>query len=424
MEKEKIAIIGTGAAGLACGYFLHEAFDITIYEKNDYKGGHANTVTVEAGGETVHTDTAFVIFNNTAYPMFCRLLDELDVDHMRSPMSFGFQISPIGWEYMTHGLTYCFCDPKYLVNPRFLKMLFHMWRFHRNAPEVLTDAKYQDYSIAEYVKEKGYGDEFLNCFLIPLIAVVWSLPPEKMLDYPARTLVEFLDNHGAFQGVFGQKHWRTVVNGSRSYIDKIVARFEDKVLMNRTVTHVSRNNGALKITDDKGDTRIFDRVILACHADQSLRILDDPTPLEQKILSQFRYIQTKVMLHTDPSVMPKKKKHWAGWNYLVEDNTGPALKASFTYHMNALQKVSRSRDYFVTVNPTARIDPDKVLREFDYEHPIFDLAAIKAQGELHRLNENHHTYFCGSYFKYGFHEDAFRSGLEVCRRITGEPIWE
>jgi len=424
MTKSSVAIIGTGPAGLACGHFLHHRFDVTVYEKNEYVGGHANSVTVEHNGETVRFDTAFVVFNNAAYPLFMRLLSELNVASMYCPMSFSFQIYPDGLQYMTRGLTYCFCDLENLLSWRFLRMLFEMVKFHRNAPEVLKDRKYRDYSIAAYVREKNYSEDFQHRFLIPLIAVTWSLPPEKMLDYPIVTLVEFLYHHGALQGPLGRKHWRTVVNGSRSYVDKITAPFNDRILTNRGVACVRRRNGAVEVSDSHGEIKTFDHVIFACHADQALALLADPTALERELLSKFKYHRSRVVVHTDASMMPAKRRHWAGWNYFVEYDRDHNPRSSTTYHMNTLQEVSPTADYFVTFGDIDRVDDKKILKELAYEHPIFDLLAINAQRELHKLNQNGLSYFCGSYFKYGFHEDAFRTGVEVCRALTGEPIWE
>lgn len=424
MTRPTVAIIGTGAAGLACGHFLHDRFDLTLYEKNDYVGGHANSVTVSYGGETVRFDTAFVVFNNAAYPLFMRLLEELKVPNRYCPMSFSFQIEPDGLQYMTHGLSYCFCDLKNLRSWRFLKMLFEMVKFHRQAREVLTEPQYRELSIAAYLSARGYSDDLLQRFLIPLIAVTWSLPPEEMLAYPVLTLVEFLDHHGALQGVMGRKHWRTVVNGSRSYVDRIAEPFRDRILMNRGVTRVRRGNGAVEVEDDRGERRRFDHLILACHADQALALLADPTPDERELLGRFRYHRSRVLVHTDTSLMPRNRRHWAGWNYHVEYDRDRRPRSSTTYHMNTLQKVSETTDYFVTFGDTSRVDTSKVLKALSYEHPIFDLAAIHAQAKLHTLHQNGRTFFCGSYFKFGFHEDAFRAGVEVCRALTGEPIWK
>ncbi|MGH8607489.1 MAG: NAD(P)/FAD-dependent oxidoreductase [Gammaproteobacteria bacterium] len=420
MRKERITIIGTGAAGMVCAHLLHPRFDIHLYEKNDYIGGHANTFTLSEGEETVCLDTAFVIFNNAAYPVFCRLLDELGVPSMRCAMSFGFQILPANLEYVTRGLSYCFCDFRNLVRPSFLRMLWQMARFHRQAREVLEQDRFHDLTIREYLKEREYSEEFLNHFLVPLIAVTWSIPPDTMMDYPVLALIEFLHNHGALQGILGSKHWRTVINGSQSYVKRLVAPFPERISTQCRITHIHRDKGKIRLEDAQGNAVTCERVILACHADQALSLLADPSPQEQEILAKFRYHATQAVVHTDTSIMPKKRRNWAAWNYLVDRDDNDTLRASFTYHMNTLQRVSDKTDYFVTINDSTRIDPDKILKVFDYEHPIFDLQAIKAQKKLHLLNENGRTYFCGSYSRFGFHEDAVRSGVEVCEKIAGE----
>jgi len=424
MKQPSLAVIGTGAAGMACGHFLHDKFDLTFYEQNDYIGGHANTATIQDGDETVYSDTAFVIFNDDNYPLFNRLLKELNVPTIRCPMSFSFKIVPAGWEYNTKGMTYLPTNLRNLLDRRFRKMLSETGRFYKEATEIYKEEKYHNLSIAEYVEEKGYSDDFINNYLIPIIAVVWSIPDRDMLDYPALTMIEFLDNHGAFQGIFGRKRWSTVANGSRSYRDRLIAPFKEKIRTGCAATQIKRKGEQVEVTDNTGQTTTFDHVIVACHADQALRILANPTALEQELLGQFRYSTSTVTLHTDSSIMPKKRRLWAGWNYLVDKDDSGAIQSSFSYYMNKLQNVSDKKDYFVTVNDRGWVDPAKILRTYEYEHPVFDSHAIAAQPKLARLNENGRLYFCGSYFKYGFHEDAFRSGVEVCRAITGTTIWE
>ena len=420
MDQSKIAIIGTGAAGMACGYFLHENYDITVFEQNNYIGGHANTAIIETPDETVYTDTAFVIFNEENYPLFTRMLKELNVASMQCSMGFSFKIMQTGWEYNSKGLTWFPTNLKNLGDSRFRMLLKETGRFYKHATEIKHEDAYKDYSIAQYLEEKGYSQDFIHFFLIPIIAVVWSIPPQHMLEYPARTMIDFLENHGAFQGIFGQKRWRTIVKGSQSYKQKLTAGFKDKIQLNNKVMSVKRENGKAVISDNTGQTHVFDRVIFACHADQALALLTDPTADEQKTLAAFKYNPSHVVLHKDAAILPAKRSLWAGWNYLTEADG----RSSFSYYMNKLQRVSKKQDYFITLNDTGRINPDKILREYDYEHPIFDHAAVQAQADVPQLNENGVSYFCGSYTRYGFHEDAFRSGLEVCKKITGQPIWE
>ncbi len=424
MSQESIAIIGTGAAGMACGYFLHKKYDLTLYEQNNYVGGHANTAILEHEGETVHTDTAFVIFSVENYPLFNRLLDELKVPSIKCPMDFSLNVRPTDWQYNTRGLSYIPTNLKNLVDPNFRSLLRETGRFYKQAIEIIDSPKYHNHSIADYVKEKGYSDTFLDNYLIPILSVVWSIPPNNMLDYPALTMIEFLKHHGAFQGLFGRKRWRTVAKGSGTYRDKIIEPFKQRILTECAVKKVTRKHGKVQITDNHGQTSTYDKVIFACHADQALRILDDPCTMEREVLGAFEYTASTVLLHTDSSIMPQKRNLWAGWNYFVDYDNNGNLKSSFSYYMNKLQKVSKKQDYFVTVNPWGRINESNVLHQYEYEHPLFDLAAINAQKSIPKLNENGVSFFCGSYTRYGFHEDAIRSGIEICRNITGEPIWE
>lgn len=424
MNQQSIAIIGSGAAGMACGHFLHSRYDLSFYEQNDYVGGHANTAVIQNDQETVYSDTAFVIFNDENYPLFNRLLQELSVPSIQCPMDFSIHVAPSGWTYNTRGLSYVPTNLKHLFDAKFRGLLKETGRFYRQASEILNEPRYHDYSIADYVREKGYSDTFLDNYLIPILAVVWSIPPHKMLEYPALTMIEFLKNHGAFQGILGAKRWRTVMRGSGSYRDKIIQPFKDRIRLQCAAVRVIRTSSGVEIQDSQGQTQNFDKVIFACHADQALRCLGEPSSSEIEILGAFQYTQSKVLLHNDASIMPRNKWNWAGWNYYVDYAEDGELRSSFSYYMNRLQKVSKQENYFVTVNPWGRIDERKILREYDYEHPLFDLAAIKAQTRLSELNQNGVIYFCGSYFGHGFHEDAFRSGIEVCRLVTGEPIWE
>jgi uncharacterized protein len=424
-QLRSVAIIGAGPAGMACGFFLHQKCDITVYEKNDYVGGHAHTVTIDEDGTPVHVDTAFLIFNPKGYPLFNRLLAELKVRSWKAPMSISFQHLPSGLEYALQGFTRLFADVRNLFNVCFLRMVWQIWRFQYEAVEALEDRRYEGQSIANFVKERGYGEDFLHKFLVPVISGLWSIPPEGMMNYPATTLVEFLKNHELLhRSMYFINSWRTIVDGSASYTNKISAPFKERIRLKRSVKKVLRENGKVTAIDDTGERGVFDHAILACHADQALSLLEQPTPQETRLLGKFKYARTRVVLHTDSSVMPRRRRAWASWNYLVDYDRDQRPAASFTYYMNMLQKLSSKKDYFVTVNDRGRIDPSKILREFTYEHPLFDYDAVQAQTELSELNKNSQIYFAGSYFKYGFHEDAIRSGVEVCRLITGEKIWE
>ena len=419
---EKMAIIGSGIAGMGAAYFLNNDYDITMFEKNNYVGGHTNTVTVEENREKVFIDTGFMVFNKVTYPNLTKLFEKLNVSVKPTSMSFSVTHVESGLEYSGSGINGLFSQRRNVFNPGFIKMLFQINRFNSECLETLNDDKYSDYSLADYIEEKKYGDDFLNKYLIPMSSAVWSAPPDMMLKFPAKTLVRFFYNHG-FLGLDTQHQWYTVVNGSRVYRDKIIAQYKGKIKIGSGVKKVERDNGKIKIETIDGSVYYFDKVIFASHADESLLTLSDPTKLESELLSKFKYQYNKATLHTDGGVMPKTKRVWSSWNYRIEAKNGEE-KTSTIYYMNSLQQVSENQDYFVSINDPDNISPEKIIKEIDYFHPLFDLDAIKAQDKLHELNqEENNTYFCGSYFKYGFHEDAFTSALNLSKQIIGDFEW-
>lgn len=420
-----MAIIGTGISGLGCAHFLHKRFDLTIYEQNDYAGGHTNTITVNENGRPVPIDTGFMVFNRVTYPNLTRLFRELGVETKPTEMSFSVQHTPTALEYNGGSLNLLFGQRRNLLRPRFWKMLMQINRFNAQAVPALDDPKFANHTLREYVAERGYGDDMLNLYLVPMASAVWSTPPDRMLDFPATTLLRFWHNHG-FLGLHTQHPWFTVVNGSKSYVEKITAPFRDRVRLKNKAVRVTRENGRAKVFADDGTSREFDKVILASHADQSLALLADPNESESCLLGKFRYQPNTATLHTDPSFMPHTKRCWASWNYRIDTAPDGRLLPTTHYWMNRLQGVSKRENYFVSLNCHDRIAPEKVLRRIEYEHPIFDLAAIAAQRELTMLNNHSRdqtTYFAGAWFKYGFHEDGFTSALECARAITGEPLW-
>ena len=422
---QTLAVIGSGIAGLSCAYFLKDRFDLTLFERNDYPGGHTNTVTVEGPEGALSIDTGFMVYNRVTYPNLIRLFDELGVETQPTSMSFSVQYRPLNLEFSGSSLNHLFAQRKNLFNPRYIRMLLSVNRFNQDAVEALNDPAYEEYTVLRYVTERRYGDDFLNAYLIPMSSAVWSTPPEKMLSFPARTLIRFFHNHG-FLGLHTQHPWRTVTGGARSYVQKMTAGWRDKIRLNAAVSGVRRNEGRVDVTLEDGSRRAFDRVIIASHADQALRMLADPTPLERGLLSAFKYQYNKTLLHRDASVMPRTKRAWSSWNYAADRAADGSVKPSVHYWMNSLQDLPGREQYFVSLN-AAGIDPAKVVRTIDYEHPLFDLGALIAQKELPGLNragEETSTYYCGSYFKYGFHEDALSSAVELCRQILKEPLWK
>ena len=419
---EKLAIIGTGIAGMGAAYFLNDHFDITLFEKNDYSGGHTNTVKVDENGKDVFIDTGFMVFNKVTYPNLTKLFEELDVPIKPTSMSFSVNHVKSGLEYNGSGLNGLFSQRKNIFNPKFISMLVQINRFNQDCLEVLENRKYQNYSLKEYVDEKKYGNEMLEKYLIPMSSAVWSTPPDKMLGFPAKTLIRFFYNHG-FLGLNTQHQWYTVVNGSRTYRDKLIESFQDKIILNSKIEKVFRTKYKIEITTSDLKKYLFDKVIFASHADETLKMIENPTELENELLSKFNYQYNKATLHTDEKVMPLNKRVWSSWNYRIEEKES-GVKTSAVYYMNSLQGVSEHKNYFVSIDDPGNIDPQKIIKEIDYTHPVFSVDAMEAQEKLNKINlQNNNTFFCGSYFKYGFHEDAFTSAVELCNDLLGRKIW-
>ena len=416
-----LAIIGTGIAGLGCAHFLHKKFELSVFEQNDYTGGHSNTITVDEAGRPVSFDTGFMVYNEITYPNLTRLFRELDVATKPTDMSFSVQHLASGLEYNGTSLNHLFAQRRNLLNPRFWRLLLSIKRFNDEAVSALEDEHFAQMTLAEYVAARGYGDDLLERYLVPMSSAVWSTPPELMLEFPATTLLRFWHNHG-FLGLEAHHPWRTVVDGSRSYVKKISVPFSDRIRLSRKAIRVTRMHPKVQITFDDGETVEFDKVILACHGDQALALLSDPTDLESSLLAQFKYQPNTALIHRDTSVMPKTPLCWASWNYRLGHDGAPTTH----YWMNRLQGVSDREPYFVSLNAEELLAPDQILRRIHYEHPLFNRAAIAAQKSLpalNRLSADQTTFFAGAWFKYGFHEDGFTSALECARAVTGEVLW-
>ncbi len=407
--KEHIAIVGTGVAGLGCAWNLRQHARLTFLEQDTRPGGHTNTVTVEENGRPVPIDTGFIVFNKVTYPNLCRLFAELDIPIKPSEMSFSVQHIPTGLEYNGMGINKVFAQRRNFFRPRFHRFLSQIQRFFRAANELLHQPDLAPLTLREFARRHELGQDFLDLYLVPMSSAVWSTDPKNVLDFPAATLIRFFHNHG-FLGVDTHHPWFTVEGGAKTYLQKILAACGAPRL-NAKVVRVEEKPGAAEVTLSSGEKLAFDRVVLASHADQSLALLAAPDADQERLLTPFRYQKNHATLHTDPGVMPKKRRAWASWNYRVEDGW-----AATHYWMNALQGVSKKQNYFVSLNSEGRIPSDKVLYETVYDHPVFTLEAMRAGEELPQLNARdpaQRIFFCGSYFKYGFHEDAYTSGLQA-----------
>ena len=413
---QRLAIIGTGIAGMGCAHLLHNSYELSIFEQDNYIGGHTNTITVDEDGSPVYIDTGFMVFNFQTYPNLCRLFEEIKAPIKKTEMSFSVQHVPTGLEYCGSGLNGLFAQRKNIVNIRYIKMLMQITRFNAESVKVLDDPKFENHSLQQYITEMGYDEDMLWKYLIPMSSAVWSTPMEEMLDFPIVTLVRFFKNHG-FLGLNTQHQWYTLQDGSQAYRKLLIEPFKDRIQTGNGAVKVKRENGKAFVTTADGSTQQFDKVIFACHADQALRLLEGPTADEQRLLSPFRYQKNIATLHTDESTMPKTKRTWSSWNYRIENRNGTLMPTTI-YWMNRLQGVSKKKNYFVSINAIpGTVDEKKTIKVIDYEHPLFDVPAMQAQKELHVLNEKGPLYYCGSYFKYGFHEDAYASAVELCKNL-------
>lgn len=415
------AIIGTGIAGLGCAWNLRGTCPLVLIEKDKRPGGHTNTQFVDEDGVAIPLDTGFIVFNYQTYPNLVRLFDELGVPVKRAEMSFSVRHDPDRLEYNGMGLAKVFAWKRNLFRPRFHRMLADILRFFREAPAELDKPEEAGPTLGEFVRAHGYSQEFLNWYLLPMGSAIWSTIPKDMLGFPARTLIRFFHNHG-FLGVNTHHPWFTVDGGARIYVDKIL-KVVGAPLMGCGAIRVQEVANGVRVTLADGSERTFDRVILACHADQALALLAHPSPLQQRLLSPFRYQKNHAILHTDPSFMPRRKRAWASWNFLVRARSADKNSATVHYWMNALQGVSKKRNYFVSLNCQDEIPPEKVLYETIYEHPVFTSETTRAQKELFLLNTHspsQRLFFCGSYFRYGFHEDAYTSAIQLCKHLRAD----
>ena len=421
----RIAIIGSGISGLGCAWFLHRKYEVTIFEADDHIGGHSNTVTVNESGRSIPIDTGFMVYNDVTYPNLIRLFNLLDVPTKPTSMSFSVHHGPSGVEWNGKGLNTLFAQRKNLLNLRHWRFLLQLNRFNKEAVAAINEPEWHHLNLAEYVDIRGYGSDFLERYLIPMSSAVWSTPPEKMLQFPAITLLRFWYNHG-FLGLSTQHPWRTVEGGSREYVKRLTESIQARIHTQTPVKSLQRSNGKVLIETKSYGIQDFDQVILATHAPQSLKLLNDPTALEREILSPFAYEPNRVKLHTNSKVMPTTQRCWASWNYRTDGNANRA-RSSIHYWMNNLQGVSQRQNYFVSLNSGSTIPEDLCLKTLDYEHPLFDLEAIKAQERIKDLNDPSHatgTFFCGAWTRYGFHEDGLLSAVNLCRNILKGDPWE
>lgn len=407
----KICIVGTGISGLVAARELHAQHELTVLESADRIGGHTNTVDVETPTGSLPVDTGFIVFNQKTYPHFCELLKGLRVDWQDSEMSFSARCESSGLEYNGTDFNGLFAQRANLFRPGFWRMVRDILRFYREAPAVLERPN-DDTTLGEYLKRGNYSRMFVDKHLIPMGAAVWSATPETMRAFPLRFLVQFFHNHGFLQ-VDGRPQWLVVKGGSAEYVRRLVEPFRERIHLNTPVVRVERTAEGVRVHSSKGDQGCFDRVVLATHADTSLRLLADASALEREVLGAFKFQSNEAVLHSDTGLMPRRRRAWASWNYhITEPGPGPELPA-VTYWMNNLQSLPSDTPYFVTLNRTNAIAPEKVLKRIQYDHPIFSTATVRAQARHAEIDGAGGVHFCGAYWRYGFHEDGVVSARTV-----------
>lgn len=413
----KIAIVGSGVSGLVAAHHLSRRHEVTIFESSAQLGGHANTVEVKDPTGVLAVDTGFLVCNRNTYPNFLELLSELGISVAESDMSFSVRSERRNFEYCGRDLASLYVQRRHLLSPRFHRMVFDILRFYREGRALLTTDS--DVPLLEWLEQRRFSRQFFEDHLGPMLRAVWSARRDVAENFPARFLVRFFNNHG-FLTTDPQQPWLTIPGGSRRYVDAIAQRFPGTIRLETPVYGIRRRTtaqGDSVLLRTKEGTEHFEHVVVACHSDQALRLLEDPTEQEQEILGAFPYQRNDAVLHTDVSLMPRHRHAWASWNVHLDDQEADG--ACITYWLNSLQPLNTDTNYFVTLNHSKAIDPGKIVERFVYHHPVFTLEGVMKQARHHELIDHHATSYCGAYWRNGFHEDGVVSGLRVSERLGG-----
>ena len=417
-SRQKIAIIGSGIAGMSAAWLLAKAHDVTVYEAEPRIGGHSHTVEAPSIMGPIGVDTGFIVYNAVNYPNLVALFDHLGVPTKASNMGFAVSLDQGRMEYGGDNLVTLFSQPRNLIRPRFWSMLKDLLRFYREAPAHAAMLETDLTTLGDYLDAHGYGAAFQDDHLLPQAAAIWSASANDIRDYPAAAFIRFCENHGLLK-ISDRPVWRTVEGGSRSYVQRLTASYADRVRLGTAAVRVVRTSQGVLVRDSQGETAIYDQVVIAAHADQGLAMLDAPTHAERTLLGAFGYSRNETILHSDLALMPKRKALWSAWNYMGRTGSGGDRQLCVTYWMNRLQGLPGALPLLVTLNPLQQPDPDKVIHTQVYEHPRFDAAAIRAQRDLWSIQGEGGVWWCGAYFGSGFHEDGLQAGLAVAEAIGG-----
>lgn len=417
-SRRKIAVVGSGISGLSAAWLLSRSAHVVIYESETRPGGHSNTVLFDDGRKFVPVDTGFIVYNDRNYPNLVKLFEHLAVPTLPSTMSFAASLDRGRFEYSGSGLSGLIGQKTNLLRPRFWNMVRDILRFYKEAPALLDRPDLEAVSLGKYLDSAKYASSFIEDHLLPMGAAIWSTTAAEMRHYPLHAFIRFFVNHGLLS-LKDRPQWRTVKGGSREYIARLLADFSGEIRLGTGVVRIRRSASGVEITDTNGQVDRFDHVVLATHASQSLQLLEDADERERSLLGAFQYTPNVAVLHSDEDLMPKRRAVWSSWNYVANETETGSTALCVTYWMNLLQSLPTDRQVFVTLNPCRPVDPAKVLGTFQYEHPLFDTAAITAQKDIWNLQGRRNTWFCGAYFGSGFHEDGLQSGLAVAESLGG-----
>jgi predicted NAD/FAD-binding protein len=405
----KIAVIGSGISGLAAAYYLSKKHKVDLLEQDDHFGGHSYTYDIKEYNKITPVDLGFIVFNEQTYPNLIKFFYELDVPFEKSNMSFAVSIKDSNVEYGGSGINAIFANKKNLFNIKFLKMIGEIVSFYKKAP-LLLNRDIEEVTLGKYLDKSKLSKYFIDYHIIPMVAAIWSMPFEKAKDMPLKLFLNFFINHGLFK-LKNRPQWYTVTNRSRTYVNKILNKISGEVFKNYKVSKIirSENNVRVSIGDEYMD---YDQVVLASHANQSLKMLEEPTDEEKEILTKFSYVSNSAYLHSDKNLMPLRKSAWSSWNSITKEN-----KTCVTYWLNKLQNLKTEKDYFLTLNPVERISEENIIKKVNFTHPYFNNENVTLQKHLHKLQGKKRTWYCGSYFGYGFHEDGLKSSIEMLEKF-------
>ncbi len=409
----RIAIIGTGISGLTASYLLNKKHDIVVYEKNDYIGGHTHTHEIKSHDQLYSVDSGFIVYNEDTYPNFIKLINKLGVQSQKTSMGFSVKSKNKNLEYAGNSIKSLFAQKLNLIRPSFWLMLIDILRFNKKAKHDIGRIS-PTIKLGDYLKSNKYSHFFIDNYIIPMGAAIWSTKAKSMMNMPALFFIRFFNNHGLLQ-IKDRSGWWVIKGGSHKYVEKLIHGFKSKIKLSTPIHSIARKNEKVIVKTSKSKEEIFDAVVIATHSDQAMAMLSDPTYEEKEILSALPYQLNKGLLHTDESVLPKRKLAWSSWNYNLDQNVNHPM--AMTYNMNILQSLKSIENFCVTLNNKNLVDSSKILKELEYEHPEFNSKSILAQQRKHEISGVNNTYYCGAYWRNGFHEDGVISALEVCKHF-------